>query len=122
MLCVIYSKFSGIFCDYNVGSLIDSLLCSLTPPCLPLPPHQLASIRARRARLEALTASIRLPPLVPSDVLPSSPPASRMSPRAASRASLMHEGPLRRITWDDRPPTGLSSPEPRLPLTLPRMA
>ncbi|XP_050711706.1 uncharacterized protein LOC126995862 isoform X2 [Eriocheir sinensis] len=82
----------------------------------------LASIRARRARLEALTASIKLPPLVPSDVLPTSPPGARMSPLSYSRVSMMPDSPLRRITWDDRPLTGMTSPDPRLPPTLPRMA
>ena len=83
-------------------------------------PHtQLASIRARRARLEALTASIKLPPLVPSEALPPSASA-RESP--LSRGGMLPETPLRRITWEERPLTGKGSPEPRLPPTLPRMA
>ena len=81
---------------------------------------QLASIRARRARLEALTASIKLPPLVPSDVLPPYSASMRESP--LSRGMMIPETPRRRITWEERPLTGRGSPEARLPPTLPRMA
>ncbi|KAK8376803.1 hypothetical protein O3P69_010016 [Scylla paramamosain] len=80
----------------------------------------LASIRARRARLEALTASIKLPPLVPSEALPPSSASARGSP--LSRGGMLPDSPLRRITWEERPLTGMGSPEPRLPPTLPRMA